>query len=205
MGWKKGCVPANTVLSPLDVAKALVRKEAGESVASIARSFGVSREAIWYNWRIRGARTRVREMKTGVCRGCGKVYEYRASLAPKRPRLFCSIPCRTAHYRGRLHGNYTVTGFTTDAGYAMVNVPDGHSTRSLSGRKRNKAPEHVIIAERVLGRPLQADEVVHHLDGNKRNNVNSNLLVCTRQYHNALHSRMSYLYQREHFSTEAVA
>lgn len=56
-----------------------------------------------------------------------------------------------------------------------------------SGRNRN---EHVLIAEKALGRPIPRGVVVHHIDENKRNNANSNLLICTREYHNMIHARM---------------
>ncbi len=60
--------------------------------------------------------------------------------------------------------------------------------------------EHVLIAEAVLRRPLKRGEVVHHINGDKADNRRKNLLICTRDYHNWLHARMSYLYQREHFA-----
>lgn len=36
---------------------------------------------------------------------------------------------------------------------------------------------HMLQAERKLGRPLNADEVVHHIDENKLNNAVENLMV----------------------------
>ena len=51
--------------------------------------------------------------------------------------------------------------------------------------------EHIAIAERVLGHSLPRGAVVHHHDGNKQNNVNSNLVICESQaYHLHLHMRM---------------
>lgn len=40
---------------------------------------------------------------------------------------------------------------------------------------------HRLVAARMLGRPLLADEVVHHIDGNKRNNRPDNLMVFENQ------------------------
>jgi hypothetical protein len=51
--------------------------------------------------------------------------------------------------------------------------------------------EHVLIAEKILGKPIYGDIVVHHADGNKSNNIPSNLVICQNQaYHLLLHQRM---------------
>jgi hypothetical protein len=49
--------------------------------------------------------------------------------------------------------------------------------------------KHRVIAEQMLGRPLRADEVVHHKDRNRANNHPSNLEVMTRAAHTALHRK----------------
>lgn len=54
--------------------------------------------------------------------------------------------------------------------------------------------EHRSIAERVLGRKLTTAERVHHLDYDKTNNKNSNLVVCPDEaYHRLLHARQRIL------------
>ena len=40
---------------------------------------------------------------------------------------------------------------------------------------------HRVVAEQMLGRPLLKGEVVHHIDGNKRNNHPDNLMVFPSQ------------------------
>jgi HNH endonuclease len=50
--------------------------------------------------------------------------------------------------------------------------------------------EHIIVAERALGRHLPPSAQVHHVDGNPRNNVPSNLVICQDMaYHKLLHYR----------------
>jgi len=50
--------------------------------------------------------------------------------------------------------------------------------------------EHVLIAEKVLGHKLSKGVEVHHVDSNKGNNVNTNLVICQdHKYHALLHQR----------------
>ncbi len=45
--------------------------------------------------------------------------------------------------------------------------------------------EHRVVAEQMLGRPLMPGEVVHHIDGNKRNSSINNIRVYKSQSEHA--------------------
>ncbi len=50
---------------------------------------------------------------------------------------------------------------------------------------------HRAVVEKIFGRTLDENEIVHHRDGNKRNNRFSNLQVCSRSQHFWIHKRRS--------------
>lgn len=51
---------------------------------------------------------------------------------------------------------------------------------------------HVQIAENALGRPLKGSELVHHANGDERDNRNENLVICPNMaYHKLLHARIN--------------
>ncbi len=70
-------------------------------------------------------------------------------------------------------------------GYVLVRVGVGHRLADVRGY----AYEHRLAAEAKLGRPLAPTEQVHHVDGNKQNNVPDNLEVVTPAEHRATHRR----------------
>lgn len=74
-------------------------------------------------------------------------------------------------------------------GYVMV-------FRSVEGAKskwEHYVKEHVLVAEEALGRPLVEGEVVHHLDGDRANNMVHNLFVCSQRKHRDFHQSLQEL------------
>jgi hypothetical protein len=50
--------------------------------------------------------------------------------------------------------------------------------------------EHVLVIEKAMGKPLRVGAVPHHVNGNKSDNGNRNLVVCNDQAHHLLiHAR----------------
>jgi len=67
-------------------------------------------------------------------------------------------------------------------------IKDGYTIFNGGGESRR---EHRIIAEKALGRPLPDKIVIHHVDEDRSNNNQSNLVICPdRKYHFLLHMRM---------------
>lgn len=51
-------------------------------------------------------------------------------------------------------------------------------------------PEAILICEEALGKPLPLGANPHHVDGNRGNNTNNNLVICQdHAYHMLLHQR----------------
>ena len=71
------------------------------------------------------------------------------------------------------------TKYVDACGYVLVKTVPGKG----AWRK-----EHILVAERTLGRRLRPAEVVHHINGNRTDNDPANLYVCRdRQHHGSVH------------------
>jgi len=73
--------------------------------------------------------------------------------------------------------------------YRIVYQP-GHQNAMKSENWNGWVYEHIYVVTKFLGRSLECNEVVHHLDGNTMNNRNENLLVLDRGQHTKLHGWM---------------
>ena len=50
--------------------------------------------------------------------------------------------------------------------------------------------EHIVVMERHIQQKIPAGMVVHHIDGDKRNNDLDNLILCTISEHNNCHAKI---------------
>lgn len=119
---------------------------------------------------------------------CGKESQHHTGTLTSGHANSCSN-CLNKNRKGPLHPCWK-GGRTLDGKSGYVKLWN-------NGKPRR---EHTLIAESILGRKLKPGEDVHHINGNKQDNRNANLLICTRSYHRWLENRMSDLYKKEHFS-----
>lgn len=87
---------------------------------------------------------------------------------------------------GPKNGNWR-GGKTSSLGYVLITKPD-YPRANRQGYVR----EHVLITERVLGKPLPEGVVIHHVNENRADNRKENLVICESQaYHALLHQRLN--------------
>lgn len=65
-----------------------------------------------------------------------------------------------------------------------MNYKSPYKGIKVDGKKRD---EHRVVMEQHLGRKLNPDEVVHHINGNKFDNRIENLSVMSKSDHAKLH------------------
>ena len=79
----------------------------------------------------------------------------------------------------KYHKGYIIT----HNGYKMLKCKN-HPNKDSKGYVR----EHILVMEKEIGRFLNKNEIVHHIDGNKLNNNINNLKLMSDYEHRKFHS-----------------
>lgn len=79
----------------------------------------------------------------------------------------------------RYHHVKILRRISGDGHYFELYIPD-HGR----ARKDGYVKEHIVIAEKIYGKPLPKKSVIHHANGNGFDNTPSNLVICeNHSYH----------------------
>jgi hypothetical protein len=125
----------------------------------------------------RGRKPTLPEPEPRACEWCGVTFTPARKRAKQR---FCSRLCQR-RWRCRPEMNaYLSESSRFKRGKAQRGRGAGNGYVKFLGRHL-----HRVMAERLLGRPLMRGEVVHHQDGDKRNNTWGNLEVLPSQSEHA--------------------
>ena len=115
------------------------------------------------------------------CVVCGKVRKTKQFNTLRTTYTGMCDECNRKSHVGKNNPNWKGGKRFNNGEYYAVHCPS--HPRAHNGR----VLEHILIAEEMLGRFLKDDEVVHHIDGNKKNNKQGNLSVLTQSQHAVLH------------------
>lgn len=121
-----------------------------------------------------------------VCEHCGDSFQRKQRTGGRgTPKRFCSRRCRYAAMVGARHPNFIRGRYVPRVNDYVTVLRHGHPRAH-----RNRVKEHILVAERALGKPLPSGAEVHHHDGDRRRNAGANLVICeSRRYHMLLEAR----------------
>ena len=117
---------------------------------------------------------RKKELPMEYCTRCGK--EMYRPKGKRRGRPFCSNACKMKTLNAELNPGRMTSEVREKLRSFRLGSGEGTSYEKYYGRHT-----HRVVAEKILGRPLRRGEVVHHIDGDKRNNAEGNLQIFESQ------------------------
>jgi hypothetical protein len=108
---------------------------------------------------------RPRTGTTVTCALCGsEKYKHPSWMNKSKNNRFCSMDCYSEYRKQNAKQNTYV--------------------------QYHRLAEHRLVCERAMGCSLGPDDIVHHINENRRDNRPDNLCVVTRGQHQAIHARL---------------
>ena len=108
------------------------------------------------------------------------------------PKICDALGCTSGCVIPVLRNNGIKCRSISDAVH-LASKGDVHKTNKgylgICDTKNHRMPYHRFVMEQHLGRHLTKDEVVHHIDGNPKNNSIDNLVVLSRSEHTKIHRK----------------
>ena len=115
-----------------------------------------------------------------ICKTC-KTKFVKRTWDKRDKNKFCSSKCALEKVRTKKH--QIAAG--KQAGQIQILKFRGTGTKTYV--KELGRHQHRVVMERIIGRKLKKGEVVHHIDGNKKNNDSSNLQLFKSQSEHVSH------------------
>ena len=123
-----------------------------------------------------------------ACAGCGVLFRKQKGDSGKidGSLRYCSRECLHKYQTGSSHPSWKLGRVVHKSGYVLIHNPGHHRTHS-----HGYVLEHILVAEKALGKPLPPGARIHHVNSVRDDNRPCNLVVCQSDaYHKMLHARI---------------